>query len=209
MALYLLSAGALLLSLLWWPGLAEAIGRRLGFVLPAGKPWEVLLSWLLVGLGVLGGAVAVRQDWGNEDEVNARHPMLSRWFGLPALATRGASALFAASHALARFDDRVVDGGLRLVARYGSAAHALARFDDRAVDGGVRLTARVGEGLARLGDRRGEALFDGWVSGLSEATGALGRHVRRLQSGQMHHYYTGIAAGLAVVVLILAIGGLP
>ncbi|WP_312200670.1 NADH-quinone oxidoreductase subunit 5 family protein [Stutzerimonas balearica] len=209
LALYLLSAGALLLSLLWWPGLAEAIGHRLGFVLPAGEPWEVLLSWLLVGLGVLGGAVAVRQQWGNEDEANTRHPMLSRWFGLPALATRGASALFAASHALARFDDRVVDGGLRLVARYGSAAHALARFDDRAVDGGVRLTARVGEGLARFGDRRGEALFDGWVSGLSEATGALGRQVRRLQSGQMHHYYTGIAAGLAVVVLILAIGGLP
>jgi len=45
--------------------------------------------------------------------------------------------------------------------------------------------------------------------GLSAATGALGRHVRRVQSGQMHHYYTGIAAGLAVVVLILAIGGLP
>ncbi len=144
----------------------------------------MLLSWLLVGLGVLGGAVAVRQQWGNEDEANTRHPMLSRWFGLPALTTRGASALFAASHALARFDDRVVDGGLRLVARYGSAAHALARFDDRAVDGGVRLTARVGEGLARFGDRRGEALFDGWVSGLSEATGASGGRCAACRAGR-------------------------
>jgi NADH-quinone oxidoreductase subunit L len=234
LALYLLTAGTLVLSLLWWPGLPEAVAATLGFALPPSKTWETLLSLLLVALGIVLGAFAIRRGWGNRDEANHRHRTASDWLGIPVLAKRGVAGLLNASYALARFDDRVVDrglqtvagytmlasglgrfddrvvdGGLQAVAGYAALARGLGRFDDRAVDGGIRLTARFGGWLAVLGDRRGEALFDGVTDGVSQIIGRLGQRARRLQSGQMHHYYTGIAVGLAAVFLILAIGGLP
>lgn len=209
LALYFLALGTLGLALLWWPGLGEAIAESLGFVLPPGKTWETLLSLAFVALGILLAALALARQWGNRDEDNPRHATASDWLGIPALASRTAGGLMNASHALARFDDHVVDAGLQRIAGYTNFAAALGRFDDRAVDGGIRLTARFGAWLARLGNRRGEALFDGIVVTVAQVTGWLGQRIRQLQSGQMHHYYAGIAVGLAAVFLILAIGGPP
>ena len=51
-----------------------------------------------------------------------------------------------------------------------------------------------------VADRVGEWSVDGAVDGLARLTGAVGRDARRLQSGMIHHYYTGIAAVLALLV---------
>jgi NADH:ubiquinone oxidoreductase subunit 5 (subunit L)/multisubunit Na+/H+ antiporter MnhA subunit len=209
LALYLLALGTLGLSLLWWPGLGESIAESLGFALPPAKAWESLLSLASVALGMLLAALALRRRWGNRDEENPRHAAASDWLGIPALAGRTASGLMRVSHALAGFDDRVVDAVLQRIAGYGGFAKALGGFDDRAVDGGVRLTARFGHWLAITGDRSGEALFDGSAMRLARFTGWLGQKARQLQTGQMHHYYTAIAAGLAAVLIILAMGELP
>jgi len=111
--------------------------------------------------------------------------------------------------AVARLGDRGGDAAGQRVAGYARCAVTLGRCEDRAVDGGIRLTGRFGEWLAAFGERRGESLFDGAAMAVSQGTGWLGERIRRLQSGQMHHYYTGIAVGLAAVFLILAIGGQP
>ncbi len=209
LALLFLAGVTLALSLLWWPGLAEAIAGTLGIALPPGKPWELVVSLLLLTLGLLLGGLMIWRNWDNREQTNPRHGVVSDWLGIPALARRGVVGLLGFSHALARFDDRVVDGSLQAVTGYLSIARGLGRFDDRAVDGGVRLAASFGTRLARFGDRRGEALFDGLALAASGAAGRLGKRARQLQSGHLRHYYTLIAAGLAAVFLILATGGLP
>ncbi|UNG19386.1 NADH-quinone oxidoreductase subunit L [Stutzerimonas zhaodongensis] len=209
LALYVLAGGTLALSLLWWPGFAETLSDRLGIEMPPSKKWEILGSLLFVALGILLGALAVRRHWANRDEANRRFVTVSDWLGIPTVAGRTASRLMNISYALARFDDRIVDAGIQRMASYRAFSNRLGRFDDRAVDGGIRLTARFGAWFASFGNRRGEALFNGLVDTVAQVTGWLGQRTRQLQSGQMHHYYTGIAVGLAAVFLILAIGGLP
>ncbi len=209
LALYVLAGGTLALSLLWWPGFAETLSDRLGIEMPPSKQWEILGSLLFVALGILLGALAIRRHWAHRDEANRRFATVSDWLGIPPVAGRTASGLMNISHALARFDDRIVDAGIQRVASYRAFADRLGRFDDRAVDGGIRLTARFGAWLASFGNRRGEALFDGLVDTVAQVTGWLGQRARQLQSGQMHHYYAAIAAGLAAVLIILAMGELP
>jgi len=209
LALYCLACATLGLSALWWPGLGEATAASLGFALPPGKTWETLLSLASVVFGILLATLMLRRHGGNRDAANPRHATASDWLGIPGLASRTAEGLMNISYALARFDDRVVDAAVQRVAGYARFAVTLGRFDDRAVDGGIRLTGRFGEWLAAFGERRGESLFDGAAMAVSQGTGWLGERIRRLQSGQMHHYYTGIAVGLAALFLILAIGGQP
>lgn len=208
LALYLLAVGTLALSLLWWPGLGESIADSLGVALPPGETWETWLSLGFVALGILLAALVLSRQWGNRDEENPRCAMASDWLGIPAFASRMASGLMNASYSLARFDDRVVDAGPQRIADYTYFAKVLGRFDDGAVDGGIRLTARFGNWLARTGNRRGEALFDGIGMQLSRCIGWLGHEARQLHTGQMHHYYIAIAVGLAAMFLVLAIEGL-
>ena len=62
--------------------------------------------------------------------------------------------------------------------------------------------------MARLGERRGEGAFDGATNQLAKGVDWAGQVARRVHTGQMHHYYTGIAAGLAAILIILSIGAL-
>lgn len=209
LALYLLAIGALLLSALAIPAVSALAERLLGIALPAGKSWETAMSLALTVLGIALGALAVRRRWSNQTERDPRWPDATNWLGLPQLAQRGATGLMAGSHALARFDDSIVDAGVQAIAAYVPFSRRLNRFDDCVLDGGIRLVARFGGWLAAAGDRYGEAFSDGLAMKVSHLTGWLGNKARHLQTGQTHHYYTAIAAGLAAVLVILAIGGLP
>ncbi|MGQ7245573.1 NADH-quinone oxidoreductase subunit 5 family protein [Salinicola sp. V024] len=182
-ALYLLSAATLVLSLLWWPGVGTRLADLLSVDLPQSKPWELIVSLLLVASGIVLGVWAVRREVSGSGRQSARRTELADWFGLPTLAERGVSAVMAFSHGLARFDDRVVDAGI----------HASARF---------------GAWLAKMGDRRGEGVLDGATSQLAKGIDWVGQSARQAHTGQTHHYYTGIAAGLAAILIILGIGAL-
>ena len=209
-SLYLLSAGTLVLSLLWWPGVGNDLANLLSIQLPQTKLWELILSLLLVALGIGAGFWAVRREGSNQSRQSETHAAMANWFGLPALAERGISTFMRFSHGLARFDDRVVDAGLRGrgVSAAISFSHGLARFDDRAVDAGIRASARFGVWLAKVSDRRGEGAFDGATSLLARGVDWAGQVARQAHTGQTHHYYTGIAAGFAVIFIILGIGAL-
>ncbi|MCK0767499.1 NADH-quinone oxidoreductase subunit 5 family protein [Chromohalobacter canadensis] len=180
-ALYLLAAGTLALSLLWWPGIGNGLADLLSVHFPGTRPWELILSLLLVALGIGLGAWAVRREVSSQQ--SETHTAMADWLGLPMLAARGAEAMLMFSH-------------------------GLARFDDRAVDAGIRGSARFGAWLARLGERRGEGAFDGATNQLAKGIDWAGQVARRAHTGQMHHYYTGIAAGLAAILIILSIGAL-
>jgi len=130
------------------------------------------------------------------------------WFGLPRLATVAVvRPVLALAHALATFDDRVLDAPPRLAAAAGrGAAGAVARGDGRVVDAGVRATAAVAAWAARAGSRLGERLLDGLPEGTARLLGRAGEWARRLQTGLAHHYLTLIVLGLALGLALLFLG---
>ena len=81
-------------------------------------------------------------------------------------------------------------------------ARALAAFDDRIIDGAVRQIARGGLGLARAAARADDGEVDGLVREVAAAARSLGRLARRPETGQLHTYYAQAAAILAVLAVI-------
>lgn len=224
------------LSALWLPGAAGLVETAVGAELTAAAPWE-----LPVALAVIAAAGGVAWRLSRRGRLvdlglSARaQTAIEDWLGLPAatdlLVVRPVLAL---SGALARFDERVVDAGVRGTA--GTAAlvsRSLGRFDDRVVDAGVRGVAAFAALLSRFSLRRGEWTFDGavhatadWtmrlasgsrraddhavdgaVEGSAYGIGRAGQASRRLQTGQTHHYYVILAVGLATAALVLLIAG--
>ena len=84
-------------------------------------------------------------------------------------------------------------------------ADALARFDDRVVDGGVRAVAAAGNLAAALTTRRVEVRVDGLVDAVGRAARSLGALARRPQTGQVHTYYAQATVLFGVLVLLLVL----
>ncbi|WP_233525995.1 proton-conducting transporter transmembrane domain-containing protein [Actinomadura spongiicola] len=94
------------------------------------------------------------------------------------------------------------------VVRPGFAvARALARFDDRVVDGAVEGVARGGRWTAGLARRRVELRVDGLVGAVGRAARGLAALARRPQTGQVHLYFAQAAVVLAVLVLVAVLAG--
>ncbi|TDB76447.1 NADH-quinone oxidoreductase subunit L, partial [Actinomadura sp. KC216] len=88
-----------------------------------------------------------------------------------------------------------------------AAARALVRFDDRVVDGAVRAVARGGRWTAGLTGRRVELPLDGLVALTGRAARGLAALARRPQTGQLHLYYAQAAVVLAVLAVIAVLAG--
>ncbi|MEU8802156.1 proton-conducting transporter membrane subunit [Spirillospora sp. NPDC048819] len=86
-------------------------------------------------------------------------------------------------------------------------ARALARFDDRVVDGAVRGVARGGRWTAGLAGRRVEFRVDGLVAVVGRAARGLAALARRPQTGQLHTYYAQAAVVLVVLVVVAVLAG--
>ncbi|MQY07893.1 proton-conducting transporter transmembrane domain-containing protein [Actinomadura macrotermitis] len=95
-----------------------------------------------------------------------------------------------------------------LVARpVWALACALARFDDRVIDGGVRAAAAGGRLASAFAARRIEPGIDGLVNATGGTARRLGALARRPQTGQVHLYYAQAAVLFAVLVLIVLVAG--
>ncbi|PXY19668.1 NADH dehydrogenase [Prauserella muralis] len=94
---------------------------------------------------------------------------------------------------------------LAVVRPLDAMASACARFDERVVDGGVRLSAAVATAAARLAGNRLEWSVDGAVRGVARGARAMGRLARRPQTGQLHQYYAQAVVALALLALLLVI----
>jgi NADH-quinone oxidoreductase subunit L len=103
----------------------------------------------------------------------------SQWLGLEAAATAlVVRPTFRLAHALARFDDRVLDRAVDVAATFSlRAAHAAARLDVGAIDATVQ--------------------------GIATRVRHLGELARRPQTGQLHQYYLAAVVVLAAAVLVL------
>ncbi|MBW3601137.1 MAG: NADH-quinone oxidoreductase subunit L [Actinobacteria bacterium] len=195
------------LGALWLPGGHELASHLLGEELPTGATWELVASLALVGAGVYAAVNADRGERLATLGLSPRSAGVADWLGLPVLARAAVvGPTLGLCAALARFDDRVVDAGVRGAAGLGGVVSAgLARADDRVVDAGVRGTARLASAVSRLLSTAGELGFDGLVRGLAGGIAATARDSRRLQTGMTHHYYVLVACGLVALVAATAI----
>ncbi len=168
--LVVLAAGATVLGLLALPPvgntLALAFGERDG---PHSSALELAVS-AVIALGTVVAVVRLRvpePDWA------------VGWLGLEA-----------AAHAI------VVRPTFRL-------AHALARFDDQVVDRAVQATSVVSLRAAARAAKADDRRFDGTVTWVASKVRLLGELARTPQTGQLHQYYLQAVAVLAAGVLLL------
>ncbi|AQZ63530.1 NADH-ubiquinone oxidoreductase chain L [[Actinomadura] parvosata subsp. kistnae] len=87
-----------------------------------------------------------------------------------------------------------------------AAARALARFDDHVIDGAVRTVARAAKAAARIARSPFESGVDGLVRAAAGGVGRLGALARKPQTGQVHTYLaqaTVAAAVLAIVIVLV------
>ncbi|MFE3581325.1 NADH-quinone oxidoreductase subunit 5 family protein [Streptomyces vinaceus] len=201
--LIVLALGAAVLGLLALPAVAEALRSALGVPgEPSPRVWELGLS---AGVALAAAGLA----WWWQPRPGPVAGMTGRWTAGWLYLERAAHAVvvrpvLALARALAAFDDRVVDGAVQQVTRGGVAlARALAMVDDRSVDGAVRQVARGGLAASRLAGRVDDGGLDALVRSIAAGARSLGQWARLPQTGLLHQYYAQVAAGFAVLTLIV------
>lgn len=167
--LLVLALGAVLLGVLALPPVGDTVTRALGED-PLHPTWVEMAASVVIAVLVLALVW-----WRRVPEPR----WALSWLGLErATQMSVVRPTLALAEALARFDDRVLDGAVEATSRASLwAAGGAARGDDRRLDGAVEAVAV-------------------WLRGL----GAL---ARRPQTGQLHQYYVQAVAVLAVGVLLL------
>jgi len=157
----------------------------------AGFAWLMLRRGLLLSLGMPARLQAAAGEW--------------LW--LPSVAELlVVNPVLAFSGFLARFDDRVVDAGVRLAAAIAAAFSRLfsLRFE-WTIDGMVRAVERMTMFSAHGSRLTDEAAIDGAVERGARGIGVAGGLSRKLQTGLSHHYYVVLTAGLVMIVALLAV----
>ncbi len=157
------------------PVFREAVGSA-GDVTPGAAELTVSGVLAVVGIAVMTGWR--RAPWRVSEPVQR---WWADWLGLERLARRG------------------------IVAPTMYLAHALARFDDRVLDRGVDRVGGLGRLLARLSSVRLEVGLDDAVRAIAAGTRRAGTLARRPQTGQLHQYYAQAVAGLVLLALVLAL----
>ena len=178
LALAVLAAASLLLSLLWLPAVQAAVANGLAIELPHANPWELPVSLAALGIGLYAGWRLTRRPAVLDTAYIAA---AADWLGLPALIR---TAVIQPILALAR-----------------GAAH----LDDQVIDMLPRGVAATGSCLALTGARLGERLTDGLPEGTARLIGLGAESARQLQTGLSHHYYALVAIGVTVLTVILVI----
>jgi NADH:ubiquinone oxidoreductase subunit 5 (subunit L)/multisubunit Na+/H+ antiporter MnhA subunit len=176
--LAVLAAGLGVLAL---PPVAGYLSRALHAAgQPSPQPWELATSAVVA---VVAAGLAWRQGARPVPVPGPARAWLRRWLDLEAAARL-------------------------LVARpVMRLARSLAVFDDQVVDGAVRGLARGGAGLARVAARADDGGVDQVVAGVAAGARWLGRVARRPQTGQLYTYYVEATVVLTVlaVAFVLAV----
>jgi NADH:ubiquinone oxidoreductase subunit 5 (subunit L)/multisubunit Na+/H+ antiporter MnhA subunit len=201
-----LALPAVLMSLLWLPGAARLAEAAIGGELGHGETWVATTGVI----GVLAAAGASWFLWRRGSLVTLGLPERLRagvadWLGIPGAARRTVVVpVSVAAVALARFDDRVVDAGVRAAGRFGRLISRVFSFVvERRIDGVVEGVRGAAIGAAHLSRRADDRGLDAAVEGIARATGVAGSASRRLQTGMTHHYYLIVAGGLLAMLAIV------
>jgi len=195
--LVVLAFGAVVLGGLALPPADALVARAVG----EGRPHVAVPE--LVASAVLAVAVVVAvARWGVPEP---RWGL--RWLGLETAARAVVvRPTLAVAHALARFDDGVLDRAVTGMATgVLAAARGSARFDDRVLDRGVEATSTTSLRAAERAARADDSSLDGAVEWVATGMRRLGEVARRPQSGQLYQYYLQAVVVLATGVVLLVL----
>ncbi|QGG94137.1 NADH-quinone oxidoreductase subunit 5 family protein [Actinomarinicola tropica] len=230
-SLGVLAAITVALSVLWLPGSSEVLERVTGGQLYEAPLWELTVTLAVTGTAAAGVFRAWRAHRLDPSAREGRAAVVADWYGLARLSRVAVvEPTLALSRGLARFDDRVVDAGVRgaeqltrrlsrvvwgraewsldafvhgLAGAVGLGARGTRTADERSVDGAVRALAALtlkGADASGVADDR---VVDGAVEGSAWLVGVGGHASRKLQTGQAHHYYAIVAVGFVVAAAVL------
>ena len=196
------------LSVLWLPGAARLVEEFAGAPLADGAIWQTALA-----IGSLGAAVALvllLQGRGRLVTLGLSPSTQARagdWLGLPRatwiLVVLPVTAL---SRLLRAFDDRVIDAGVRRAAWLaGVMSRLFSRRFEVTIDGVVRLIAGMTDSTAVRSRFADDSGVDAAVEAAGRGVGIAGHQSRRLQTGQSHEYFVILAAGLALMAVVLVV----
>ena len=213
-ALALLAVFTVALSALWLPGAGAALARAVGAPLADASAAELALSLATIAAALAACWALWRRGtlltlgMPNAPRPNTLRAWAADWLGIPGFARRGLVVPGVAfARALARFDDRVVDAGLRAAVRLARAtSRVVAWWGERGVDGLVTAAARATTAVARASSAADDQGVDAAVEGVARGVGTAGTQSRRLQTGLVHQYYVIAAVGVLVVVAAAAFG---
>lgn len=208
-AMAALAVASILLGALWLTPAREAVGSLLGAEPLPAVPAEAAASLAMVAAAFAGVAWLDRRGVLLAVALpEGARAAAARWLGLPAAGRiLVIDPLLAVAGGLARFDDRVIDAGVRAVGRLSDAfSRLLSWWGERGVDGvvgGVAGGAFAGARTSRTVDERA---VDAAVEGLARGVGIAGAASRRLQTGLAHRNYVLVAVGVVVVVVAAVVG---
>jgi NADH:ubiquinone oxidoreductase subunit 5 (subunit L)/multisubunit Na+/H+ antiporter MnhA subunit len=208
LSLGLLAGASVVLGLLWLPGADGRVEDAVGGSLVQSPAWEFAAALLLVLFAAATVAALHRAERLLSLGLSKSLLTLAAdWWGLPGAAkTLVVGPVLALSRVLARADDVVIDAGVRAAA--GTAAllsRLLAWRGEITIDGLVRAVAASTLFAAHGSRSTDERGIDGAVEGVAGGIGVAGRRSRLLQTGLSHHYYVVVAAGLVILVGVLAL----
>jgi NADH:ubiquinone oxidoreductase subunit 5 (subunit L)/multisubunit Na+/H+ antiporter MnhA subunit len=194
---------------LWLP-----VGRHLlqdvtGQPLRPDRLWEELVSF--GAITIAGATVWVADRRGRLYTLGfspAAHARVADWVGLPAIAKAGVvDPTLALASWLARFDDRVIDAGVRAAAAIAAGfSRVLSWWAERSIDDVVIGVANATLAVATSSRVADERVVDAVVEGLAQEVGVAGQRARRIQSGLAHRYYVIAAVGVVAAVAVAALG---
>lgn len=191
------------MGLLWLPGVAQQMALVMDAPLPDPTRWPLVASLAVVTLAGLLCWLAWRReslfDLGVPSHIGT---FVAGWFALPQLAHAVVVApAIAASAAMARFDDRIVDAGIRLAAHVATrVARIFGNAGERSIDAIVQLAVSATDVLAMRSTRFDVRAVDGVVEWIARGIGVAGARSRRLQTGLLHEYYVLAAVGLLAMI---------
>ena len=205
----LLALFSIALGLLWLPSVSKAAaGLAPGDVVPT-RPGELMLG--LTSIAAAAGFVVLLERRSRLAQ-SFLWPTLAgaatQWFGIATLSRRVVvGPVLAMSRALASFDERVIDAGIRASARIASSfSRLLGRRSELSIDAivnGIGAGTLLMASGTRVADDDG---VDAAAEGVARGFGRAGELLRRLQTGLTHHYYVIVAVGLVALVAVLATG---
>ena len=233
-AVWSLAALAVVLGFAWLPAGEHLVAAHVPGTLPPGKPWELALSLVTVVLTAVTAWIVHHRAV----TASTRLPPsiafhLGDWLGLPTLVRLSViTPIRSLAGACARFDDRVVDAGVRATS---AAGRAFSRFattvletdidgllrsfsrgalkaartsrvvDDGGIDGLIRVFSLGGLQAARASRVVDDGGIDAAVDGMACNIGRAAGHSRRLQTGALPTYYSLLVAGAFALMLALAL----
>jgi NADH:ubiquinone oxidoreductase subunit 5 (subunit L)/multisubunit Na+/H+ antiporter MnhA subunit len=194
---------------LWLPAGRHLVQDVTGQSLRSDRLWEETVSFGVVTVALATVWMADRRGHlyrlGFSPVTQAR---VAEWMGLPAIAKAGVvDPTLALARWLARFDDRVIDAGVRAAAAIAAGfSRVLSWWAERSIDDVVIGVANATLAVAARSRVTDERVVDAAVEGLAEDVGVAGRRARRLQSGLTHRYYVLVAVGAVAAVAVAALG---